>query len=399
MPENNRFPDDTGHQVQELKVRQIELEMQYSRLFESMTDAYACIDMQGYITDSNANFQTMTGYSKEELLSLNYRQLTPDKWHAKEKEIIENQVIPNGTSQLFEKEYLRKDGTIISVELKIFLLKNAADEPIGMWAIIRDISERKRSEAALMQAYNKLETRVAERTAELVKANERTRKMSFELVWAEERERERIAGELHDQVGQSLLLAKMKLDELADRLPTDAHRTVVEETTALLNRSIHDIRSLTFKMRPPILESAGLDSSLEWLCKSMQNDYALQIDFNHDEQPRRLSSEVRYALYQAVRELLINVVKHSGAGKAQLSIKTVGDFIVLQVQDNGVGFNYKNVCLNQDGISRFGLFNVQQRMEHMGGGLTVESTHTSGTTVTLMVMKSDKLRREPGEGE
>ncbi len=388
MSDKDGLPGDSGHLVNELKVRQIELELQYSRLFESMTDAYACIDMDGNITDSNVNFQTMTGYGREELLSLNFRQLTPEKWHAKEEEIIENQVIANGASKLFEKEYLRKDGTIINVELKVFLLKNADAEPVGMWAIIRDISDRKRSEAALMQAYNKLETRVAERTAELVKANERTKKMSFELVWAEERERERIAGELHDQVGQSLLLAKMKLDELADRLPSGVHKTVVEETTALIRNSIQDIRSLTFRMRPPMLESAGLGSSLEWLCKSMQNDYALQVDFYKEKLPGRLSAEVRYALYQAVRELLLNVVKYAGTGKAQLTIKTAGDCIVVQVKDDGAGFNYQNVCQNQNINSSYGLYNVQQRMEQMGGSFMIESTPGSGTTVTLMVVMS-----------
>ena len=129
-----------------------------------------------------------------------------------------------------------------------------------------DIVERKQAEIALMQAHEELESKVAERTSALALTNEQMNKVSLELVWAEERERERIAGELHDQVGQSLLLAKMKLDALSDKIPSGPLRTHAEEASSLLENSIHDIRSLTFRMRPPILDTAEIETVLKWLC-------------------------------------------------------------------------------------------------------------------------------------
>ncbi|NTW98637.1 MAG: PAS domain S-box protein [Geobacteraceae bacterium] len=127
-------------------------ELKYGRLFESMTDAYVCIDLEGRITESNASYQKMTGYTPEELQHLTYAQLTPEKWQAFEKGIIEQQILVHGYSNLYQKEYRRKDGTIIDVELKTFLLKDDAGQPVGMWAIIRDITDRKLAEQELQQA-------------------------------------------------------------------------------------------------------------------------------------------------------------------------------------------------------------------------------------------------------
>jgi PAS domain S-box-containing protein len=126
-----------------------ESESKYRRLYDSMMEAFASSDMSGRIQETNRAFQTLLGYSEEELKQLNYTDLTLEKWHAFESEIIKNQVIPRGYSDVFEKEYRKKDGTILPVELRTFLLRGASGQPIGMWAIIRDITERKRAEKKL----------------------------------------------------------------------------------------------------------------------------------------------------------------------------------------------------------------------------------------------------------
>ena len=97
-------------------------------------------------------FQTLLGYSEEELKQLYYTDLTPEKWHAFESEIVKNQIIPRGYSDVYEKEYRKKDGTTFPVELRTFLLRDPSGQPIGMWAIIRDITERKREERALRES-------------------------------------------------------------------------------------------------------------------------------------------------------------------------------------------------------------------------------------------------------
>ena len=123
-----------------------ESEAKYRRLHETMTDAFVRIDMTGTIQEANRAYQSLLGYTEEELLQRSYEDLTPEKWHAPEARIVAEQVLVNGHSQVYEKEYRRKDGTIFPVELRTFLLRDDAGRPVGMWAIVRDITERKHAE-------------------------------------------------------------------------------------------------------------------------------------------------------------------------------------------------------------------------------------------------------------
>lgn len=132
-----------------LQETQKKTEKKYRTLHETMRDAFVSVDMSGKITEFNQAFIDLVGYSKEEIPNLTYQQLTPEKWHSFEEEIVQNQILPNGYSTIYEKEYRRKDGTIIPVELRTYLIRDDNGEPKNMWAIVRDISERKKAESAL----------------------------------------------------------------------------------------------------------------------------------------------------------------------------------------------------------------------------------------------------------
>lgn len=124
-------------------------ESRYRLLYDSMRDAYVSITLEGVITEFNEAYVEMLGYQPEELKALSYKDITPEKWHANEEGIQKEQILRQGYSDIFEKEYRRKDGTIFPVELRVFLLRDDAGNPSGMWAIVRDITARKRSEEAL----------------------------------------------------------------------------------------------------------------------------------------------------------------------------------------------------------------------------------------------------------
>ena len=128
-----------------------ERESRYRRIHESMRDAFVLVDMQGRLIEWNKPFLEMLGYAADELKNLTYMDLTPQKWHEAEAQIVEQQLIPHGQSRLYEKEYIRKDETVLPVELKLHLLRDSKGQPEAMWAIVRDISERKRVEAALCE--------------------------------------------------------------------------------------------------------------------------------------------------------------------------------------------------------------------------------------------------------
>jgi PAS domain S-box-containing protein len=133
-----------------LRSRELGLaEAKYREVYEGMMDGFAAIDLSGRLVRFNEVFRKLLGYEAAELLTLNYRDLTPAAWHAFEEEILRSQVLVRGYSETYQKEYRRKDGTAFPVELRTCLARDSAGNPTGMWAIVRDITERVRVEAAL----------------------------------------------------------------------------------------------------------------------------------------------------------------------------------------------------------------------------------------------------------
>jgi PAS domain S-box-containing protein len=147
------FRDITAHRIAEKAVA--ESDRKYRNLHMNMIDGYVYMDMQGRITDSNEAFRQMVGYTADELKNLTYRDLTPDKWHGYVQDIIHEQILNVGHSGVYQKEYRNKDGTVFPVELRKFLIRNENGENEGMWAIVREISERKRAEEALRASEEK----------------------------------------------------------------------------------------------------------------------------------------------------------------------------------------------------------------------------------------------------
>lgn len=131
-------------------------EKKYRQLYESLMDAYVKVDMGGKIIDFNQAFMDLTGYSRSELLLLTYNDLTPKSWHKTEREIINEQFFEKGYTPLYEKEYVKKNGEIVPIELRTYLLTDIDSKPIGMWAIIRDVSYRQENQKEISKSEEKL---------------------------------------------------------------------------------------------------------------------------------------------------------------------------------------------------------------------------------------------------
>ena len=144
-----------GHDVTEQRRAGEELrasEERYRSLFESSRDGIVFAEMDGRLVSGNGALQQITGYPQAELAGLRYQDLTPAKWHAMEERVLREQIIPRGYSDEYEKEYRRKDGSVVPISLRVWLDRDAAGNPVGMWAIVRDITERKRAEEAVLAA-------------------------------------------------------------------------------------------------------------------------------------------------------------------------------------------------------------------------------------------------------
>jgi signal transduction histidine kinase len=216
---------------------------------------------------------------------------------------------------------------------------------------------------------------------------ENLRSLASALSLAEERERRRLSVYLHDQIGHTLALANIKLEELQKSIPGQCPEWPageLEKTGSLLEQAIRDTRSLTFKISSPILYELGLEAALEWLTEQVTKDHGLATRFVTDGQPHPLDDDVRVILYQAVGELLVNVVKHARAQHIEVSMRREGGTLKVEVGDDGAGFQVPQTELRRQGCG-FGLFSIRERLRPLGGLLDVQSAPGAGTHVILTV--------------
>lgn len=222
----------------------------------------------------------------------------------------------------------------------------------------------------------RLEQRVNERTEAL-------QKLTAEMSLAEERERRRLAGDLHDGPIQHLAAIGIKLG-LAEAAPSAGQAAAtIEEARGLLERSIRELRSLMVELSPPVLYELGFEAALEWLAEHMQNSHGIACTVQMDPEPAPLGHELRVMLFQAVRELLLNVVKHARADCAKVVLLRRGERLRIVVEDNGVGFDPHQVGMKASETGGFGLFSLRERLRLLGGSVTIESEN--GARVILNI--------------
>lgn len=364
-------------------------ESKYRQLHESMRDAFARSNLDGRLVECNRTFLGLTGYTEAELLQLNYRDLTPAKWHAMEERIVHEQVFGRGYSDVYEKEYIRKDGTLVAVELRDFLLRNEQGVPTGIWAIVRDITERKRNEEALARANAELELRVQERTTELQHSNELLRALTIKLTEDEDEERLRIARLVHDSFIQTLSLAHIRLGALGSTLTKGKRPAVanqVETVRALIKDAIGQSRNIVSDLAPPMLYQLGLVPALDDLALRLGGQHKIKISVIADSLLPDLDSGLRGLLFQSIRELLINAIKHAKGSDIDVELKKEGRWLRATVSDEGgSGARPKKGPRNISRAQGFGLFHIRQRLAGLGGELEFLSKPGPGTSVCLSV--------------
>jgi signal transduction histidine kinase len=264
-----------------------------------------------------------------------------------------------------ESVWRRPNGTKLFVSDSAFAVKDANGKILYYEGTAQDITQRKEAEAKLMLYQQQL------------------RSLASELSLAEERLRRRIAAELHDHIAQNLAISKIKLSSLADDNKPGQAKSL-KEVIDLISQTIDATRTLTFEMSPPILYELGFEAAVGWLARQTRQRFGLDVEFINDEKPKPLNHDIRVLLFQAVRELLVNIVKHARAKKATIYARVIDDNIQVTVEDDGIGFDIANINPDKDFTKGgFGLFNIRERLDQIGGSVIIESGRKKGTQIIL----------------
>ena len=352
--------DVTEHMLAERALRQSE--EAFRKIFEENPIGILLLDLSHRITNANHALSAMLGYSPDELRHKTLAELMGEEGLEPQPEDLSRLLCGDIRSFQSEIVYRTKRKQQVWGHVTTSLLRNEEGEPLAVFQMIENIQDRKTTEEQVLAYQVQLQS------------------LASELSLGEERERRRIATNLHDRIGQSLAFARLKLADLCQREP----REEFEKLRELIDQAIVDTRSLTFELSPPVLYELGLVAALEWLARKIRQEHGIQTRFHDDGLPKPLDEKFRVVLFQAVRELLVNIVKHARATQAQVVVRRDADALRILIEDDGIGFELPSAHAKREASRSFGLFNIRERVEYLGGKVKIRSELGRGTRVTLI---------------
>jgi PAS domain S-box-containing protein len=352
-------------------------ESKYKTLLESLPQKIFLKDTNSVYISCNENYAKDLKIKAEEIVGKTDYDFFPkelaEKYRADDK-----RVMSSGKTEDINEKYVQR-GKEVFVHTVKTLVKDEAGNVIGILGILWDITAQRQAQKRLLD-YQK-----------------RLRDLTSEMSLTEERERRRLAIELHDQITQKMILFKINLGTLREEELPPELAGPLDEIYQHLDQIIRDTRSLTFDLSSPTLYELGLEAAIrEWLYDEVQQKHGIHTKFEDDEQPKPLDNDVRAVLYRAVRELLVNVVKHAQAQRVKVSIGKDNNNVRIVVADDGIGF-VPSPQLNKTG--GFGFFSIREGLNYLGGSIEIGSKPGQGTHITLIApIKRGKIENNEGQG-
>lgn len=376
--------DITERKKAEEELRQSET--RFRMLHESLRDAFVQVDMEGHIIGFNKIFCDMLHYSPEELHHLTYQDLTPENWHSYERSIVNEQIIPLGYSQVYEKEYRRKDGTVFPVELRTILSTDENGNAVSMWAIIRDITERKQAELKLKQQ------------AEELKELNALKDKFFSI----------LAHDLKNPFSLLLGASELMIGQLGKGESESAERLA-----AVINKSAKNgLHILEDLMEWSKIQIGGVKFSLQKLnlrkeIENITDDFDLLAKSKSISLKSEISEDIevladKYMLNVILRNLLENAIKFTPeSGSVRIMARQDHNFACIIVKDTGVGISNENIHklfkldgqLSTPGTAMekgtgLGLLLCKEFVEKHQGKIWAESEVGKGSSFTFTISKN-----------
>jgi PAS domain S-box-containing protein len=329
----------------------------YRMMVEAMNEGAVTLVPDGTIFYCNPRFAEMVQMEAQTLIGVRFHDLV-----APEEQSGFEMLFKHAGQEGARGEFHLKTvyGNSVLAQLSVYQL--AAEDARGTSVIATDITER-------------------------VQAAEKIRSLASKLTIAEQQERHRISQILHDDLQQRLFAIKAQLTMLngpdkKNNLPSDVQADLAQ-LQDWLSETINITRSLSIDISPVVLQGEGLTESLTWLASQMKEQYGLQVELESKADFRHFDNHMRVLLFQTVRELLFNVVKHAGILQAEVILEQIDHSAFITVRDKGKGFDMA-VVMN-DPEAAHGLLSIQNRLNLIGSSMEVTSAPGAGTTVVIEV--------------
>lgn len=330
--------------------------------FEAGHEARALVSLKGQFLRVNQRFCELLGYSPKDFEQLSVRDITHPQDRAQSVNIVDQSLLYERGPITVIKRYLHGEGRTIWARLRTTLLRNEQGEVLHFFSVIEDITDR-------------------------VFGDEMLRTFAYRFQEVVEFERQRIAREVHDQLGQMLTAIKLEVHRLEEALPEPKE---AKSLNGLVDETMVYLRNITSSLRPPILDDLGLEPAIAWMLEESCERAGLEFAFKRPERPLTLDWEVRIALFRVFQEALNNVLRHAQAGRVRVELATVGGMVKLTVEDDGIGLN---------GGPGFGMAGMRERAHLLGGVCRFSAVEPAGTRVTIEVpvppeMAASRIPRE-----
>ncbi|MDI6803729.1 MAG: PAS domain S-box protein [Bacteroidota bacterium] len=361
-------------------------EEQYRLLVENQSDLLVKMDLDGRFLFVSQTYCDLFGKTKEELLGSIFMPLVheEDRNHTAEK--MKNLFKPPYTCYVEQRAITKYGWHWLAWSDKAELDENG--KVVAIIGSGRDISDSKKAEQEILLANIKLEHLLKEAT----KRKTELEKLSNDLVFVEERERKKFSRELHDSLGQALTALKINLDLSDTTMQEDILKSkeYIEECRNLVDEAVREVKQISYDLRPSVLDDFGLNAALRLQTSQFQKRVGISTILNLEVEDRRYDPTIETVIYRIVQEILTNIVKHSQANQVSIQLFKRDNVLVLTVSDNGIGFDMDKLTKREEQEAHFGLRNIQERVEFLGGKLYIDSTMGKGTEISVEIVLKEK---------
>ena len=322
-------------------------------------------DIDFKVIEWNSSAEQIFGYSKEEALGKHpYKLIVPKEIQGQIDDVFNHLLTQTGGTRSVN-ENVTKGGKRILCDWYNVVITDLDGKVTGVASLVDDITERKEIERKLKESRNQL------------------RSLAERLQMIREEERATVSREIHDDLGQTLTALKMDISWMKKNsgMTEEMRASQMDVMLGLTDSAIQTVKRIATELRPGILDDLGLVSAIEWQTKEFQNRSGIKCNFEIMVDEFTIEDEISIAVFRIFQESLTNIARHSQATKVEVTIKKAGDFLLVEISDNGVGISKEQINSSKS----LGLIGMNERVSVFRGKLTISRKANGGTVVRVYI--------------